>query len=398
MKKKGEAQSMSEQEKSFKDCYPIGTEKLSDYIDRMKISKGELGVTWQEIADIANQSYGKNYNESTYRRGQFKTDDDDVAKVISDEEMNLRMLKLKTREERLQTNANLRRLSREETIKEIAFETAREMSSKKLLPLPEKKFVTNTNKTAILNIGDWHYGLVIDNKWNKYNPTIAKERVAKLTKMTLEYCDFHKVEKIIVAGLGDYISGIIHLPLRINNRFDVMTQILNVAEMIAEMIAELAKEHLVEFYTVLGNHGRIDPNKKDSIQLENLERVVPWHVKHRLDNNPNVKLDPEGEFDMVTFKVNGWQFGCAHGDKDSMSSIVKNFVLMMRKPFDVIITAHKHHLGIEELNDCLVVMNPSLMGVDDYAKDLRVSSKPAQTLIMVGEKTPVDCVYYIDLG
>jgi len=389
---------MSEQEKSFKDCYPVGTEKLSDYIDRMKISKGELGVTWQEIADIANQSYGKNYNESTYRRGQFKTDDNDVAKVISDEEMNLRMLKLKMREERLQTNANLRRLSREETIKEIALESAREMSSKKLLPLPEKKFVTNTNKTAILNIGDWHYGLVIDNKWNKYNPTIAKERVAKLTKMTLEYCDFHKVEKIIVAGLGDYISGIIHLPLRINNRYDVMTQIFNVAEMIAEMLAELAKDHLVEFYTVLGNHGRIDPNKKDSIQLENLERVVPWHVKHRLDNNPNVKLDPEGEFDMVTFKVNGWQFGCAHGDKDSMSSIVKNFVLMMRKPFDVIITAHKHHLGIEELNDCLVVMNPSLMGVDDYAKDLRVSSKPAQTLIMVGEKTPVDCVYYIDLG
>lgn len=380
--------------------YPKDNETLSQYIERMRIEKSISGVTWQTIADIANEKYGKNYNESTYRRNYWHKEDDEVApnQPISEEDLNLRKLKIKIRDERIQTNANIRALSREETIKEIALETAEKMSAKKLLYIPEKKIVTNKNKTAILNIGDWHYGISIDNKWNKYNTDIARERVAKLTKAVLEYCDFHKVERIIIAGLGDYISGIIHLPLRINNREDVLSQIINVSEIICEMITELSKDHLIEFYTVLGNHGRIDPNKKDSIQLENLERIVPWHIKHRLENNPNVKLDPEGEFDMVTFEVNGFQFGCAHGDKDSMSSIVKNFVLMMRKPFDVIITAHKHHLGIEELNDCFVVMNPSLMGVDDFAKDLRVSSRPAQSLIMVGEKTPIECVYYIDLS
>ena len=260
--------------------YPKDNETLSQYIERMRIEKSISGVTWQTIADIANEKYGKNYNESTYRRNYWHKEDDEVApnQPISEEDLNLRKLKIKIRDERIQTNANIRALSREETIKEIALETAEKMSAKKLLYIPEKKIVTNKNKTAILNIGDWHYGISIDNKWNKYNTDIARERVAKLTKAVLEYCDFHKVERIIIAGLGDYISGIIHLPLRINNREDVLSQIINVSEIICEMITELSKDHLIEFYTVLGNHGRIDPNKKDSIQLENLERIVPWHI------------------------------------------------------------------------------------------------------------------------
>ena len=71
--------------------------------------------------------------------------------------------------------------------------------------------------------------------------------------------------------------------------------------------------------------------------------------------------------------------------------------LMTRKPFDLIITAHKHHLSAEETNGCLVVGNPCLIGVDDYSYGLRATSYPAQTLVIVGEDSPVECVYYIRL-
>lgn len=384
--------------------YPRDNETLPEYIERMRVEKKSNGLSWQSIADIANEKYNKSYDESTYRKGLLKQSivDEligvlDVVNPISEEDMQLRKLKVQIRDERLQTNANIRRLSREDTIKEIASDYADKMNAKKLLDIPSHKLISHTNKTAILNIGDWHYGLNIDNRWNRYNSDITKQRVSLLTKEVDEYCQFHNVERIIIAGLGDYISGIIHLPLRLNSREDVMTQIMEVSEIIAEMVSALSMNYLIEFYTVLGNHGRIDSNKKDSIQLENLERIIPWYLKDRLRDNPNVFIDTSSDFDMATFTVNGFQFGCAHGDKDGMNQIVKNFTLMTRKPFDVIITAHKHHLGIEEINDCFVVMNPSLMGVDDYAKDLRVSSRPAQTLIMVGERTPVECVYYINL-
>ena len=37
------------------------------------------------------------------------------------------------------------------------------------------------------------------------------------------------------------------------------------------------------------------------------------------------------------------------------------------------------------------------MGTDDYAQQLRLSSKPSQNLIIVSKENPVECVYKINL-
>lgn len=384
--------------------YPLDGESLEDYISRMREEKSSLGATWQTIADIANESYDKNYNECTYRKGAYKKEKDieeDIEEDISaidEEKWALRKLKEQIREERIQTNANIRALSREETIKEIARYFADKMNEKKILPVVKERKPLPHEKTAILNIGDWHYGIDVDNAWNKFNPKIAEERVAKLTSEAIRLCKANNVSHLIVNGLGDYINGLIHLPLRIKSREDVITQSMRVSEMVAEMVAELSQHFFVDFYTVFGNHGRIIANKKESLQIENIERMVPWHLAYRMSNNKNVVVhNPDIDMDMTVFDVNGFHIGAVHGDKDCVSQVVRNLTLMTRKPFDLIITAHKHHLGAEETNNCLVITNPSLIGVDEHSKDLRLTSTPAQTLIIVGEDSPIECMYYISL-
>lgn len=365
-----------------------------------KIAEMQIkGYTWRQIADDLNAEYGKSYDESTYRK-KYNAIESKEDFLQGDTFLELSKLRVKARDERTQTNANIRRLSREETIKEIAHDYARQMSDKKMLEVPETPIDTSRGEGwALLNIGDWHYGLIIDNYWNKYDVSIAKDRISKLIAQVRDDCWRHGVTHLVINGLGDYISGNIHLPLRLNSQEDVISQVMDVSEVMAEMLSLLSKYFYIDCYTVYGNHGRVTPDKKESLSLENFERIIEWYLMSRLKDNPrvsiNVTTDCSG--DMVVYDVKGWHIGLIHGDKDKVSKAASNMTLMTRQPFDLIITAHKHHFNADETNGCMVIANPSLMGVDDYAKDLRVTSYPAQTLIIVGDKSPVECMYYIRL-
>lgn len=65
-------------------------------------------------------------------------------------------------------------MSREETLKEIAAEYASTMQNfipLKFEPVPR---VLNEGKEAILQLSDWHYGIVVNSYWNKYDTEIAR--------------------------------------------------------------------------------------------------------------------------------------------------------------------------------------------------------------------------------
>lgn len=373
-----------------------------DVVIRSIAEKKVKGYTWEQIAQDINYEYGKNYDESTYRKKYNQIEKEEDSPLQDNTYLELSKLRVKVRDERTQTNANIRRLSREETIKEIAFDFARQMESKKILEIPEPEENTTLDLDggwALLNIGDWHYGLNIENSWNVYNVEVARKRIVKMMTEVRDDCWRHNVKHLVINGLGDYISGNIHLPLRINSQEDVIGQTMEVSEIMAEMINTLSQYFYIDFYTVYGNHGRVTPNKKESIDLENFERIIEWYISRRLQDNPRVTIHmtEDGFGDMVAYDVKNWHVGLIHGDKDNVTKAVSNMTLMTRKPFDLVVTAHKHHLSADETNGCIVIANPSMMGVDDYAKDLRATSYPAQTLIIVGDKSPVECMYYIRL-
>ena len=52
------------------------------------------------------------------------------------------------------------------------------------------------NKEAVLCLADWHYGMVTDNIWNKYNTGICRQRVSQLIFKTIEYLQLHNVNTL----------------------------------------------------------------------------------------------------------------------------------------------------------------------------------------------------------
>lgn len=387
------------------DYKRLDEETEDDYTLRICALKEIKHLYWDEIAQIINRTLDQNYTESRYRK-MYSAYTKGKADAVKEEEIpeiseymqqkiELQKERIKISDERVQTNAYIRQLAREETIKEIASKCAQEMNSKKFLEAPKELYISGKN-AAILQLSDIHYGLVVDNYWNKYNPDIAKNKISQLRDKVIQYCEFNDVSDLYITELGDAIAGRIHETIKYQSRFDVITQIMQISEIIAEMITDLSKHFKIHYYCCLDNHSRLEPNKKAALDLESLARIIPWYLKERVGAFIEINDNKYGE-DIITFKCKGFNIAGCHGDKDSPIKVVDNLSMMTRENFDMVLTAHLHHFSADEKNQILVISNPSILSTDDYSKNLRLSSKSAQNLIIVSDENVMECLYRIVL-
>jgi len=392
-------------------------ESFEQFLIRLGECKSTYGLTWDDITDIINKEFNMNKTESTYRKWFSKNRNSDALNCeecsenyidryenkkkneLDEKILELQKERIRLADERSQYNAFMRRISREDTLKDIALEVAERMSKKPLYfdNYPDIKLGTYHTE-AILLLSDIHYGIEIDNHINKYNPEICKDRLNRLLQEVIYRCDKNDVEKLYIMDLGDLISGRIHLQIRIQNRVDVITQVMEISEILAEFINTLSKYMLIEYHSCSDNHSRVEPIKENSLSLEQLSRLTPWYLKSRLSENKNVNICDNiyGE-DIITFRTKYHSIAGVHGDKDRPNSVAKAISMYTQEKFDLICSAHLHHHNEDEQNMVDIICNGSVMGVDDFAHSLRASSKPSQTLIISTEKNVRDSVHKIVL-
>jgi hypothetical protein len=377
-------------------------ESNEEYIYRICSDKDIIG-SWQDVADIINKELGLEYTESKYRK-QFqafekmfnankeKFVDNKIIDELIAQKYEIKQERVKFRDERTYVEKLVREIARIDNLKEIALDFATKMNE--YFPFINYSIERGTSKrTGILNLSDWHFGLEVDNFINKFNSYVFKERINIIIKETINNINKFDLEKLYVIGLGDYVSGIIHQTIRLENREDIIKQIMIVSETVAEMLYEFSKIIKVEYYDVTDNHSRVHANKKESLSAENFSLLIRWHLQTRFENNENVRIN-KNEFDdeICTFDIYGFNYLGVHGHKDSVANVVQNMTLLTKRFYDCVFTAHKHHLSGDETHKCYVFSNPCLSGVDAHTKDLRLSSRPAQNLFIVSED---DCIEYV---
>lgn len=367
--------------------------------------KSHYGITWDDVALISHEVFNTSWKEGFFRKnyGEYAKAAAEIH-TLDDKLLELKKERAKLSDERIQNNAYIRRLAREETIKEIALEAAKEVGKSKNLEL--SKFVRSCSdissdkkpgKEAILCISDWHAGLEIDSALNTYNMDVLQRRLQKLQDKVISRLQRGDLSKLRVVNLGDMIAGRIHLQLRLGSRIDVITQIMTVSEMVAELLANLAHYISIEYYSCLDNHSRVEPNKKDSLDLESLCRITDWYLAERLKNISNIHINKndQGE-DIITFKSLGHDVVGVHGDKDKKTQL-EHLQLMLGYSCDLLLISHLHHPWMEESNNTKIIGNGALMGTDDYARGLRLNSRASQNLIVVSEENVCEELYIIDL-
>ena len=401
-------------------------ESLSSFWERIYDYKDEYDLTWFDIAKKITAYTDREYNSEQCRKQcaywRAKSANDIIipeflgkeraealhestteVNELFEQQLALKKLKVQISDERNQTNAYIRQLSREETLKDIAKAYAETMELRKPLPLDFMPHTIDFGDEAILLISDWHFGIEINNSWNVYNPEVARERIDNLIDKVGNLCYNRGVHKLHIVNLGDLISGRIHMQLRVSNREDIIQQTMDVAEILDNMICTFVSSYKlsVAYYDCLDNHSRVEPNKKESLDLESMVRIIKWYLKSRykdVDNSVVEIVDNEFAEDIISFNCMGHKIGGVHGDKDSVSKVISNLTLLTKEPFELIVSAHIHHFTCDEQNGCILIVNPSLMGADDYALSLRCNSKSAQTLIFPSKDNVCECIYKLDLA
>lgn len=255
---------------------------------------------------------------------------------------------------------------------------------------------------AILCLADWHYGLVTENIWNKYNTDICKARVSKLIHKVIRYLQRHNIHTLHILLLGDAAHGAIHNSVRVASEEDTCDQLMHVSEIIAEAINALSKYvHTVNVYATYGNHLRTVQNKNDSIHSDNMEKIIPWYLKQRLHDNSKVSIIESEYYEFIYLNVLGYDIVAAHGDLEKFKSFGVTVNTLFTKKYgrtiDYTISADKHHIEEFESLGIESILVRSLCGTDDYSNNNRLYSAPGQTLMIFSASEGRECTYNIKL-
>lgn len=394
----------------------LENENNEQYIFRVCQMKDQLGYTWRQIADILNKELGNNYDESCYRKKvqsfnkmleaneNIFVNGDEYLKEIQAQKDELYKIKKQVQDQRREYNKLLTSDARADHLTEKLIEAANNLQEIKPF-LTSNNYYLNDYDTyceAVLVLSDWHFGMVTDNIWNKYNVSICKDRVNDLVSKTIKYIRTNNASALHILILGDLAHGSCHVSCRVASEEDTCDQLMKVSEIVAEAINELSDyTNEVHVYSTYGNHMRTVQNKNDSIHADNMEKIVPWWIKQRLKDNVKINIHDNDYYEFIYLNILGHDIVATHGDLDNVkkSGLTINSVFnrMYNRAIDYMIVADKHHLESIEDTGIESILVGSLCGTDEYANNKRLYSTPSQTLMMFNKEDGKYCQYNIKL-
>ena len=355
--------------------------------------------SWEEMVDelhlsIHPDSLRKSFNAgrySGYAVAKYYQNKFENEYCTQDEIDRLEQLKKEVYKEKIKYQ-DARREYRKELTSEARFENLIDVLKAEIVNLDElplyhygERVEKNKKpKDAILALSDWHIGAMVDTQWNCYSVDIAKERMEQLLNKVKRYILNYNITNLVVEINGDMVHGLINVSNRVQSEEDVVSQIIIVSDMLSYFINEL-KPYVrnLKVVTTLGNHGRLIPNKKESINKENMEMLIPEFLKLKLDKDINI-LTSNG-LDFIKYKIGDRVICLSHGQYDKVNEVIEDFSKMYKCVPNEIHLGHTH--SYKDINDSniYITVNGSLMGSDEYAVNLRKITKPSQNLIIYDE-------------
>ena len=376
-----------------KDLYGLNNEEIG------KLCNEAFGVEWTESAHRKKtQNYLKGYYDAKAELGdasQQLQNMIDENKVLIQE---VKKEKQKLSDERVEYNRQIRQEARKESyadmVKRIICENVEPI---KFWDLTYHFINPKEEADLLCHLTDIHAGIYIKNWKNIFNEDILKTRIEKYINKIKDVRGRHNASNCYIV-IGEILSGLIHNNLRLQNNMDLMEQFKYVSELISAMLEELS--HYFEniyVYTTPGNHSRVSPKKEDALDGENMDLLLPFYLKARLQNIPSIHIcDNEIDPEIAIFDIRGNTVMAAHGHKDSPSSVVQNFTLMFEKRPDIVLLGHRHLNGLTTVYDTKVIESGCVSGTDQYAVSIRKVNRPEQTISVVN-RDGLECIYDIQL-
>ena len=385
-----------EGETDYEYCFRLSYAKVKEGLD----------IDWQEIVDLCIFNWSADHCRKTMigairhqdyidTKTREQLTNEQYTKLL-EKELELRKEKVKLTDLKTQVNKQIRELARKESLSELLEDKLKQLDMQPKMINDSYKQRVTSNRDMVCLISDIHYGIKTTNAISPYDSDVCKQKMDYLINKTIAFSLENDVDKLYLMILGDEISGLIHNTTRLEQREDVISQVIEVSELLYESIVKLAKNlPFVIVGLAQGNHSRVMADKKDSLEQENFTRLIKEFLKLRLANISNVLL-LENKFDesIIELNIRGYNVIGLHGQNDSLGKVSK-LTEMFDKKIDYVCFGHWHNSKEFENNKTEVIVNGCFSG-DDYSKRLRFYNKPIQKLLLFDDTGKI-ATYNINL-
>ena len=365
-------------------------------VNKVKREVPYVDYDWQELVSILNLECSSDhfrklsyaYNEYTDYVNQKKIDNvsQETLDEINEKLLEIKKEKVKFRDERNETNRQIRSLARIENIIDLLKESIYELSYEK--PMLSKLNIKeeSSGKDGLLCLSDLHIGLETYNSVNEYNIEIAKERLKRVIEKTITYGNKSNIDKLHIILNGDLISAELHNSIKLSNAESLTRQIVLASEIVAECIYELSKHFYCCVQHNLGNHEAVDILKDDRSNRNNYSMIINEMLKLRLKDNDNVMfVNSINNYEMTVSRIKNLNVISAHGDQVTLNKCSEQLEMATGVKPDLIILGHYHKPMMMTHYDTEIYINGSLVSTDDYAYKKKLYNPPSQLLLIVDD-------------
>lgn len=374
--------------------------------DDENLVKGvEAGLSWKEI--------GKSLNRSAEAcRSRYKRLRESDSQLLSKEKPEL------PPEVQLQADRRVVRLSKTKKATDkkykMLLEEVEDLEKQLEIALETKEFSTedivykvrskNSEAVAFAIASDWHIEEEVKpekvNGLNKFNLDIAEKRAHQFFQNTVrllvkEQQDV-KIDTLVLALLGDFISSNIHDELLENCLLRPADAILFAEELIASGIEYILKHTKVNLVIpcCVGNHTRITRRVHISTEQGNsLETIMYAHLSRYFKDEKRVKFIIARGYHQYLTIYDNYTVRFHHGHAIRFAGGVGGIYIPARKAIaqwqkvkhaDLDVFGHFHNYKID---GDLFVLNGSLVGFNAFAIQIKADyEKPRQAFFLVDKK------------
>lgn len=370
------------------------------YLNKVRLATQNLEdkiIDYQDWAEIVLGPDYKNVFSDEYLRrackvfgiflknAESQVDDKDNTEELKQLLEQIKAERIKVSTANLEYNAIQRAEARNDMFKE---ELIRAIGRLEPLKIPEHENTYEvSDSTLLITLSDFHAGSTFTVKGafgeivNQYDYYIMWHRLYNLIDQIEADCiDFKDCK---VAILGDCFENILRTSSLLKLREPVIDTVIKFSEDMCQWLVRLADtlKTEVEVITVGGNHDcqrllESRPNFED----ENLTKFVVAYMVQRLIGVDCITIDPYQE--IAIKNIRGTNIMFCHGEDKDLSATMDYFSNLYNVDIDEGYGGHLHRpeskaIGITEVGDRVFTRVGSIVGIDTFAKKIRVAARPS---------------------
>lgn len=365
----------------------IATQSLEDKI-----------ITYQDWAEkVLGTDYRDVFSDEYIRRSakvfsiflknlsnEIDVDKDSVELQNLLEQIKAERIKLST--VNLEYNAIQRAEARNDLFNEQIIEAINRLEPL-VVPQHENTYRLESDSTLLITLSDFHAGSTFKisglygETVNEYSYDIMWHRLYNLIDQIEADCiDFKDCK---VAILGDCFENILRPSSLLKLREPVIDTVIRFSEDMCRWLLHLHMklETNIEVVTVGGNHDcqrllESRPNFED----ENLTKFVVAYMKQRYEGIAGFEINDYQE--IAVKNIRGTNVMFCHGEDKDLSTTMDYFSNLYNVDIDEGYGGHLHRpeskaVGITEVGDRVFTRVGSIVGIDTFAKRIRVAARPS---------------------